>query len=135
MTHWPDKRVKNVISRARIRTYNYTYARACNKFQPAKSRLVRLGGRLSSRVHRAQDMAASTSGKRGRGRPPRPTAEDGPKIRILLGRGAKAQAMRQEVNSIRRECGLETIGDTVEFLCSKWRRCADCYVLRPVVVR
>ena len=62
----------------------------------------------------------SLPGKRGRGRPP--TAAGGPKISILLGRGSRAQTIRQEVESIQKDCGLDTLGDAIEFLCAKWKR-------------
>ena len=72
-------------------------------------------------TQRAEAMASnSLPRKRGRGRPA--TAAGGPKISILLGRGSRAQTIRKEVESIQKDYGLDTLGDTIEFLCAKWKR-------------
>lgn len=44
------------------------------------------------------------------------------RVRISVGTGVRAKAIRDRLNSVQRERGLRSLGDTVDFLLQQWTR-------------
>lgn len=51
-----------------------------------------------------------------------PSAADWQRVRILIGKGPRAEQIREQLNCIQQERKLETLGDTIDFLIQQWRR-------------
>ena len=47
---------------------------------------------------------------------------DWKRVGILLGKGPRAEAVREKLSLLQRESRLETLGKTVKFLIEQWQR-------------
>ena len=51
-----------------------------------------------------------------------PPTMDGHRVRILLGKGPRAETICEKLSMLQREHRLETLDETVEFLIQQWER-------------